>query len=434
MDIRLKILEDREKKIQLIQNKTSKTNNFFITIRANICGEDKNIKITNILTPLYFNKVLENFTVKSYEKITSYDGDYYLVEIEDKDFIETKKKLIQLESTKMGRFIDLDLYASNQIKSISRKDLNLNSRKCIVCNDDYNVCLREKKHTKEEVITKSIKSVKSIFVDSIINHTITSLKEEVIAHPKFGLVTSKSNGKHKDMDYNTFLISIEAIKPYLYEYAFCGFNLNDKTFDNLRDIGKKAEEAMLNATGGINTYKGVIFLFGLLLPSIVDVVYNKKDFTSIKENVKFLSKDILKDFENIENKQNLTYGEEIYKNYGITGIRGVAKDGMKEAFYLVDKFINDKSDKNTLVINILMNIMVLIDDTVILHKQSIDILDYVKSEINYINSIGGFTTKEGKKAVYSFTDKCIDLNISPGGSADLVSVVLTLIKVKKDYF
>ncbi len=434
MDIRLKILEDREKKIQVIHEKMNSTSNFFITIKGNICGEDKNIKITNILTSLYLNEVLKSFNVLSYDQYSSYDGNYYLVEISDKNPVEVKKKLIYLESIKIGRFIDLDLYSNNQFKSISRKDLNLPSRLCIICNNNYNICLREKKHSKEEVVSKSIKLVKSYLVDTLVNYTVDSLKSEINAHPKFGLVTKKSNGKHKDMDYNTFLVSIEAIKPYLYEYAKEGFTLNNSTFNKLREIGKNAESAMLRKTNGINTYKGVIFLFGLLLPSIVDVIYNKKSFDQVKENIKFLSRDILDDFKNLKYKNDLTYGEEIYIKYGITGIRGVAKSGIDIAFVLLEKFIYDESDENTLVINILMNVMILTDDTVILHNKPIEILDYVKRKIAYIISIGGCNSEEGIKEINTFTKKCIELNISPGGSADLVSIILTLIKVKKEYF
>ncbi len=434
MDIRLKILEDREKKIKLIQDKTSNSNNFFVTVKPNICGEDKNIKITNILSPLYVNKIIQNFIVKNVEKIKSYDGDYYLIEIEDADFIKTKKTLIQLENTNLGRFIDLDLYSKNEIKSISRKDLNLPSRRCIICNDEYINCVRQKKHTKQQVVTHTIKSVKAYFIDSLVDYAISSIKQEVTAHPKFGLVTEKSSGKHKDMDYNTFLTSIEAIKPYLYEYANEGFCFGDNTFTNVREIGKRAEIAMLKATNGVNTHKGVIFLFALLLPSIVHTIYNGKSFENIQNDIKFLSSNIFDDFKDLQNKTELTYGEQLYLKYGITGIRGVAKDGMKVAFSLVEKFSNDESCENSLVVNILINVMEKIDDTVILHNGTMQTLNYVKKEAGNIISLGGFNTEEGKVKTFELTEECIKLNVSPGGSADLVSVILTLIKVRENYF
>ncbi len=434
MDIRLKILEDREKRIKLIQNKTSNSDNFFITVKSNICGENKNIKVTNILSPLYVNKIIQNFDVKNIEKIESYDGNYFLIEIQNTDFIKTKKTLINLENTNLGRFVDLDLYGKNEIKSISRKDLNLPSRKCIICEDEYINCIREKKHTKQQVITHTIKSVKSYFIDNLVDYAISSLKQEVMAHPKFGLVTKESNGKHKDMDYNTFLISIEAMKPYLYEFANEGFSFNDNTFNNVREIGKRAEINMLKATNGINTHKGAIFLFALLLPSIVNVIYNGEPFKNIQKNIKFLSRNILDDFKNLEYKSELTYGEKIYLKYGITGIRGVAKDGMDIAFNLTEKFLNDKSCKNILAINILINVMSKIDDTVILHNGTIQTVHYIKKEVNNIISVGGFNTQEGKKKTFNLTEECIKLNISPGGSADLVSIILTLIEVRKSYF
>ncbi len=434
MDIRLKILEDREKRINLIQYKTNLSINFFVTVKSNICGENKNIKVTNILIPLFVNKVVQNFEVVNVESIKSYDGDYCLIEIKNKNFVQTKKTLVKLENTNLGRFIDLDLYCKGENKSISRKDLKLPSRKCIICNDEYNICVKLKRHTKEEVVQQIEKSVKHYFVDNLVNNTVFSLKQEVTAHPKYGLVTKKSSGKHKDMDYSTFLLSIEAIKPYLYEYAIEGFSFNENTFNKLRTIGKKAEVSMLKATNGINTYKGVIFLFGLLLPSVVHTVYNGYKFLNIKDDIKFLSKNILSDFVGVKNKKHLTYGEKIYIKYGILGVRGVAKGGMSVAFSLVEKYLYDESCENDLIINILTEVMMNTDDTVLLHNNNIETLSYIKKEASDIMSLGGYSTTKGKEKIEELTKKCIQQNISPGGSADLVSIILTLIKVKKIYF
>ncbi len=271
--------------------------------------------------------------------------------------------------------------------------------------------------------------------EKIVDFAVSSLEKEVMAHPKFGLVTSQSQGKHTDMDYNTFLVSIQAIKPFLYEYAQEGFSLDKNTFTKLREIGVRAETEMFKATKNINTHKGIIFLLGFLIPSIIDVIYNEKDYNKIKENIKFLGRDLLKDFENIHEKTELTYGEKVYIKYGITGIRGAVYDGMDIAFKILENIEDsDVSDDNTLVINILLNAMMSLDDTVILHKKNIETLNYVKQKSTEIIKLGGFNTNIGKGVVNSFTEECIKLNISPGGSADLVSVVLILLRVKEEFF
>ncbi len=446
MDIRLKILEDREKRLEIISEKLKTSKNLFVTVKCNICGNDKNIKETNILLGYFKNILIANFKVVNIEKYESYDGNYYLAEIKvdeyfNRDFeekcVEVKRKLIEIENSELGRFIDLDLFNGAE-KSVSRSDLGLPSRKCILCDDNINICVREQRHTFDEVFTTTVNTIKNTFIINLVSITTQALLDEVSAHPKFGLVTKESSGKHKDMDFNTFIDSIDVLKPYFEEYCYEGFSFNEHTFGKLREIGIRAEKTLLEKTKGVNTYRGVIFLLGILLPSIVETVYNDKPFENIQENIKFLCKDILKDFnkldEKIKNNISLTYGEKIYKEHGITGVRGVAQSGINIAFELEPQFSNSKAKINELVIDILLNSMARLEDTVILHKHTIETLNYVKTKSYDIIKIGGYSTNIGKKSVECFTDECVKLNISPGGSADIVTIVLILIKIRHMFY
>ncbi len=457
MDIRLKILEDREKRLQIISEKLKETNNLFVTVKCNICGNDKNIKETNILLEYFKNILVANFEIIHIEKYNSYDGNFYLAEIGlsqrvgvrfddnlnsteeglEESYVDIKRKLIEIENSQLGRFIDLDLFNGGE-KSVSRADLMVPFRKCIICHKAINICTREKQHTFDEIFDATVNGIRGEFVESLVFIITQSLKEEVTAHPKFGLVTKVNSGKHKDMDYNTFIESIEVLKPYFAEYAFEGFDFGEATFGKLRKIGVRAEKALLEKTKGVNTYKGVIFLLGILIPSIVDVVYNNKIFEEIQENIKYLSVDILKDFDNldekIKNNETLTYGEKIYKEYGITGVRGEVKNGLEIAFELAKQFRNPMENNNDLVINILLNSMAQLDDTVILHKHSIETLSYIKNRSYDIIKHGDIDSDIWRSNIEKFTEECIELNISPGGSADIVSVVLILIKIRQMFY
>ncbi len=436
MDIRYKILEDREKRTQLIMDKIRDTNNYFVVIKGNICGDDKNIKEVNLILTFFLKEVLNIFNYKSYEKVNSYDGDYYIVELVDNNEIDIKKQLIDIESCDLGRFIDLDLFTGLS-SSISRKDLNVIKRPCIVCGGDYNICSRERRHTLDEVLIKTKTLIRKGFVEKIVFDTCESLKEEVVAHPKFGLVTKKHNGKHKDMDYNTFLLSIDAIKPFLYKYAFEGFSIDDSTYKKLKNIGIEAEKAMFEATNGINTHKGIIFLLGFILPTIVFSIYNNQDFDKIQENVKFLSKDILKDFEKLDVKEKLTFGESIYINHGITGIRGEVHNGFKTAFDICNTYFQnylEDSEINKSVINILLLCMLNLDDTVVLHNKDLKTLEYVKNTAREIIKVGSYNTNIGMKLIDEYTKVFIERNISPGGSADMVTVILLLMKIRRKFY
>ena len=93
-----------------------------------------------------------------------------------------------------------------------------------------------------------------------------ALLEEVFTAPKPGLVDPYSNGAHKDMNLETFKESIKAITPYFEEMALQGilmYREPQNLFPAIRRTGQKAEQAMYQATGGINTHKGAIFTLGI---------------------------------------------------------------------------------------------------------------------------------------------------------------------------
>lgn len=95
-----------------------------------------------------------------------------------------------------------------------------------------------------------------------------ALLYEVSISPKAGLVSRLSNGSHKDMDFYTFIDSVLSLSYYFSECYTYGQENNfysPNFFKNLRDLGKKAEKEMYQATNGVNTHKGTIFSMGILI-------------------------------------------------------------------------------------------------------------------------------------------------------------------------
>lgn len=97
---------------------------------------------------------------------------------------------------------------------------------------------------------------------SVADAAATALLAELETWPKPGLVSHVDAGSHADMDVDTFRASAAAIRPFLAELAAAG--ASDAGMDELRGIGLAAEQAMLAATGGVNTHRGAIFGLGLL--------------------------------------------------------------------------------------------------------------------------------------------------------------------------
>ena len=95
-----------------------------------------------------------------------------------------------------------------------------------------------------------------------------ALLYEVSISPKAGLVSRLSNGSHKDMDFYTFIDSALSLDEYFSECYIYGQKKDFYSpifFKNLRDLGKKAEKEMYQATDGINTHKGTIFSMGIII-------------------------------------------------------------------------------------------------------------------------------------------------------------------------
>ena len=91
---------------------------------------------------------------------------------------------------------------------------------------------------------------------------------------------------------------------------------------------------MLRATHAINTHKGANFSFAVILGATGWYLQEKalplikEDSERILTYTQQMTNHLLaEDFKDLEIKTQLTYGEKLYLEYGITGIRGEAAAG-----------------------------------------------------------------------------------------------------------
>ena len=184
---------------------------------------------------------------------------------------EIKRRLCTLEDAQpIGRLWDIDvLYGMGE--KVSRTDLGLPPRKCLLCGNDAPVCARSRIHTLIALSEKTKEIIDAHFCESFIRQTAQqaqrALLTEVAVSPKPGLVDRENNGAHSDMDIFTFMDSACALRDYFESCTRIGMAHNvpraEACFDALRVPGLLAEEAMNRATGGVNTHKGAIFSLGI---------------------------------------------------------------------------------------------------------------------------------------------------------------------------
>lgn len=288
------------------------------------------------------------------------------------------------------------------------------------------------------MINKLTEMQKGDVISTLGQLSLKSVLYEISCYPSPGLVSPISSGAHKDMDHFTFLDSIAALDPYIYKFAKCGYlnAMNKEIFNEIRSIGIEAEHAMLESTKGINTYKGMIFLMGISVAATAKAIFEKRPFEDISDIIADMTQGIvdreLNNRRNTEDKK-ITYGERIYEEYGIPGVRGEVESGLKTVFEKSLLYYDGMSylGQQERLVQTLLYIMGQCDDTNILHRHSIEKLQYVKDLVRGTLELGGMGTVEGRDAINNLDFKFSKEGISPGGSADLLAITIYFSMIKK---
>lgn len=448
-----KLLDHREERvrhqIQLMKENGS-LNSALVTVRINYPGVEKSNYITDKIIEA-ISKEIKTYYIEDIIYEESYknsEGNIYHF-ILNKTPSLVKKDMIYIEENHiLGRCVDIDVYSfSNEetIYAISRSQEGQPARKCFICSNDAVICTRSKAHSIEKIkdyfyykyqsyINEKIKRDQLSYDLSQI--ALKAMVKEVSTMPSYGLVSPTTKGSHKDMDYYTFIDSAFAIIPFIKEMISLGYSCESPEiiFSAIRPLGIKAEEAMFKATKGVNTHKGMIFLFGIIGAAVGKAIYDEKGFNSTSDLIKTMCKDILQDYDNAKDKTKKTHGEELYFKYGITGVRGVVKNGLSIIFKeILPLFISSDLKGNELYSQTLLQLMAAIEDSTIAYRKNPQELLKVQKRAQEILLLKGFESEEGKMVALQFEKECIKNNISPGGAADLLAVVIFLSEVKEKF-
>lgn len=281
----------------------------------------------------------------------------------------------------------------------------------------------------------------------IAEFAVQSMLYEISCYPSPGLVSPISNGAHRDMNYYTFLDSSSCLYRYL---LFCcregvSESSEKQLLINLRKIGIEGEKAMFKKTGGINTHKGMLFLLGICCAASCRAVKNNMEFRQISGIIKSMTQGIVSKellpiknaYEKADRKEaffkNLSHGEKIYIKYNSKGIRGEMEEGLPLIFNYSLGFYKDNSDLShrERLVQTLTGIMQYCDDTTILYRHSIEVLEEVRCRAGEILKLGGVRTDCGRKALMSSDEDFSARGISPGGSADLLAGTIFFYLVEK---
>ncbi|MBI9097031.1 MAG: triphosphoribosyl-dephospho-CoA synthase, partial [Spirochaetaceae bacterium] len=126
-----------------------------------------------------------------------------------------------------------------------------------------------------------------------------------------------------------------------------------------------------------------------------------------------------------------TRGERLYRTQGITGIRGEAEAGFPSVIHIGLPYLRkSRGDWNTRLINTLLHLMTIVEDSNVLGRHNRQILNTIQRQIKEVLNKGGSSDDRGMEILNQIDLNFIEQNISPGGSADLLAVTIFLYNIE----
>lgn len=296
---------------------------------------------------------------------------------------------------------------------------------------------RVRKAMMEGCLWDAIQLVPPTTIPYIIGHLASmALQAELDTTPKPGLVDCNDNGAHRDMDHALMQRSIQALHPYFVRLAKLGFTDKQPCHDEIVNIGIEAEREMYKVTGGVNTHKGALFSIGLAAVALACEAFcritqaegcgtmayndvNSKQIQSLSNSIASLAR--------LFPDTNGTHGSKAKANNILKGALDNAREGYTQLFKAWLPFYIDRiaEGDNYALHKTLLRIMCDLDDTNIVYRTSMETMQEVKTEARQMldtsrNIVNFEATLQAMNTDY------IHRNISPGGSADMLSLVVFL--------
>ncbi|GGC83541.1 2-(5''-triphosphoribosyl)-3'-dephosphocoenzyme-A synthase [Thalassobacillus devorans] len=255
---------------------------------------------------------------------------------------------------------------------------------------------------------------------------VKALIEEAELTPKPGLVDRKDSGAHNDLNFEKMIVSANSLKSTFRDIGIAAFlkKPSQELRESIAEIGRHGEKKMFEATGGTNTHKGAIWALGLLVASIA----GQSQRTSLERIANFAGE--IACFIDRKATQTSTNGYNVQKRFGVQGARGEAQQGFPHVMEVALPVLREARERGlteTLArLETLIHLIARVDDTCILHRGGMDALTSAQKSAETIIRLGGVSTLEGWRGLDQLEKTLLSYNASPGGSADLLAVVLFL--------
>lgn len=295
---------------------------------------------------------------------------------------------------------------------------------------------RVRKAIVENHLALAARLVPPTTVPYIVAHLATrALKAELNTTPKPGLVDTHDSGAHRDMDHALMMRSIRAMHPYFVRLATLGYDSTQlPAHDDIVSIGIEAEKAMFKSTGGVNTYKGALFSMGLALTAATYIIGRGKVATTT-HGKEYVPGDLLSatitQFANGFPDTSGTHGSRAKQlaqsGCSLKSALDNAREGYTQLFgeWLPFYETRIKGDDSYVKHKTLLRIMCDLDDTNIVYRTDYATMQQVKTQARHL--LEDFS----EAGIDDLNRDFVSRNISPGGSADMLALVVFLFGITR---
>ena len=257
----------------------------------------------------------------------------------------------------------------------------------------------------------------------IADRAVKALLAELSAWPKPGLVSYVDTGSHRDMNAALLETSARSLHPFFVELALAG--QRDAPMDELREIGMRAEAAMLTVTGGVNTHRGAIFGLGLLCAAAgrqagahgtetaLGVIVARRWGDAIRCGSIHLS----------------SHGAAALRRYGVGGARAEAAAGFPSVYEdglpaLREGRRLQPGEADAASIQACFTLIATVEDTNLLYRGGRSGARYASDTAKAFLSAGGVGGGNWQRRAAEIHAAFVARRLSPGGCADLLAMTL----------
>lgn len=262
-----------------------------------------------------------------------------------------------------------------------------------------------------------------------------ALYDELALAPKPGLVSLVDSGSHDDMDAQTFLRSILALRGYFVRIAELG--AAHAEFSELERCGQEAEARMLAATGGVNTHRGAIFALGLLCAAASAAGTNGAGTNGASIRADDIRATFLRLWgdalaERCNRTPRLTGGLAAQR-YGLRSASREAALGMPVLFETVlPAWAEARAAGLTgqrLNLQVFFTTLSVLDDSNLAHRGGLVGLQYAREEARRFLGHGGALRNDAIDDAWAIHRRFVARRLSPGGCADMLSAARFLHRI-----